>query len=360
MLDNTGYSGTETALLEVGHYLVQRGHTVILTGFNITTKYTADGMTYIPHEQLLEQKSQYLSNLDFFCPIFYVHIDHHQNDILNELDPQKTFIWIWMQCNVQHYPLTAYFERGFRMCASFLSPFVEQFYDKSMFHSCVTIGNAIGTHFLQEVQTPQQKKGRWVFHASYERGGDIANLVFHLVQKTKPEVAKSLHYASYDTVDHNKSNDQNDVHFHGSLGKRDIASLLSSADYFVYPLVLPSGLVHHDTYGSVMLEALASGAIVVTWNIACIPSVYHDYVIGITPTWDDSMYDPFSIFGTVNHYMNSYHAIETMANTILEIEKHPDYKEKVRRRGMEWARKQIWENRGKSYEQWLLSALAKS
>lgn len=182
----------------------------------------------------------------------------------------------------------------------------------------------------------------------------MAYRVFKYVQNKRPDACTSIHYASYFAPDSSLIQpllQDVDVHWHSSLPKNKIASLLNEADYFVYPLVLPDAVVHHDTFASVVLEALASGVIVVTWNVACIPHVYGDYVIQVEPD-DVPGYDRRARYGR-NAWMLTDEAVQRLGEKILYLEEHPEEKEILRERGRTWAKTQTWDVVGKQYEEWL-------
>lgn len=355
--DKSGFSGTETALIEISHSLVQKGHTVFICGMTRQSSIDTDGVRYItvadaPH-------TVNMGELDYFCPIFYT-TGHEHDHLLRMCNRDRTIVWVWMQCFIDANSIrTKYIHNGYRVCASFLSPYMEKAYALDMFHSWVTIGNAVGNMFCidETIAQNQNRTGNWMYHATYERGGPVASRVFNYVSQRIPSAAKELHYASYYTDDVHKFQNQQALVWHGSISKKEVATFLTQSDYFVYPLVLHYGSVHHDTFGSVMLEALACGAIVVTWNVACIPSVYSDYVLALTPKCDAG-YDPQAPFG-YNHWMNSEEAVAMMAEKIIELEQNPDKKEAIRQRGMQWAQTQTWESKSKDYEAWLSANLTK-
>lgn len=345
--NKSGFSGTETALMEVGSFLAEKGHEITICGINANATHETANLHIVPLSKIHD-----FHDFDFFCPLFYIH-SHEALHIVNKLDPKRTIIWVWMQCFVDEGAIrSTYIQRGFRVCASFLSSYVENSYNKSMFHSWTTIGNAVGSHFLTSPPS-QNRQGNWMYHAVFERGGQVAGRVFQYVKQRNPDAAKQLHYASYYT--HDSPRHASDIQWHASISKSKVASLLSSMDYFVYPLVLPSNSVHHDTYGSVILEALASGAIVITWNVACIPGVYGDYVVALDPKREYG-YDPFARFSS-NPWMNTDDAVAMLGEKILHLERNPQEKELLRQKGMAWAREQTWTTRGEAYESWLLSTL---
>ena len=348
--EGSGFSGTETALIEVASYLSKCGHEIYYFITDAET-YTTNGITVC--SPTIMEDPNFVKNIDIFSPIFFVE-ENITSYILSKLNPQQTKIWLWFQCFINDNSIKSIINMGFKVIASFLSPYVRDKYDLSMFYSHITVGNAIGDVFMTENSiTSSERKGNVIFHASYERGGNLLHDIINRVNSVLPDNVKSLNYASYYTLNNNRVD--NSLCYrtvnHGSLSKIGISNLLSNCDYFVYPLVLPDGQVHHDTYGSVILEALSRGTIVITWNVACIPCVYSDYVVKIEPKRVDG-YEPFARFST-NRWMLSDEAIDMFANKIIELEANPDEKERLRANGIAWAQTQTWEDRGKVYNSWL-------
>ena len=129
---------------------------------------------------------------------------------------------------------------------------------------------------------------------------------------------------------------------HGSLSKERVAEILRGSEYFIYPLVTPENHVHHDTFGCVILEALSLGVIVVTWNVACIPWIYADYVVGLEPP---GAYPKNQRF-VKDAWFSSDEAVNRLTNAVIELEMNPSRKHATRQRGIEWAQQQTWDKSG--------------
>jgi hypothetical protein len=346
----TGFSGTETALFEVCNFLVKNGHEIIILGMS-DTSYTTNEILIGPVTMI--EDNTICDNIDIVCPIFFVGANGFKY-ILSKMDSDRTRVWLWSQLFIDERFIQEIKNDGFDVIISFLAPYVREKYNLSLLYSHVTIGNAIGDVFLTPLPKINKKRqGNWIFHASFERGGRVALDIMERVRKCVPNAAKKIHIASYYTSDHMKLHQSSAIEYkyHGSLSKQKISDLLSETDYFVYPLVHDNGTVHHDTYGTVMLEALARGVIVVTWNVACIPSVYGEHVVTIDPNRVGG-YDPNARFGN-NSWMLSDEAKEMFVDKIKELEANPVKKEEIRTKGIEWARTQTWDECGKKYLKWL-------
>ena len=180
-----------------------------------------------------------------------------------------------------------------------VSDFVKRFYDKCGL-PYRTIYNAVNDSiFVNNNLDYDRKKGNFVFFASFERGGELCIRIFSKINSIYDKKCK-LHITSYEKDDFEKINDSNDpssIVKYSSLSKVHIKKLLDECDYFIYPLVnKTTGSVHHDTFACVILEALACGVTVITWDVACFKSIYSNHIDLIDPPIK-STYNPQAQFG---------------------------------------------------------------
>ena len=336
MVKGGGFSGTETALLEAARCLRIAGNDVTIYGLNRTLFRDSCGIEHVPLNRLPRAR---LSALDWYCPMFYV-ADAHHLALLSALDPARTRVLVWLHCIVDPSGIERIKSLGYRVYAQYVSSFVAQRYAGIALDGSWTIGNGIDPRFFGASDC--RVKGRWAFLASFERGGEMARMVFDRVRATAPEAASELHTASYWSHD-TRPGCEFEVN-HGSLSKRGVAKLLHSAEYFVYPLVLPSGAVHHDTFACVVLEALAAGVTVITWDVACLREVYGDHVTLVEPPAHEG-YDARAPLSS-NPDMRSEESVDALARAVLVNE---DMSEEDRARKREaargWALAQTWASR---------------
>lgn len=350
-----GFSGTETALLEISRGLVQLGHQVTILR-TLSARYETEGVRIVPWDdrQLIEWDA-----IDYYCPIFYPGMPESQ-ELLGCLSPARTWVWVWMQCFVSDSDLEAIRQRGFRVACSHLSKYASRHYAKANPARHVVIGNAVSTLFTTPVAFSRKGAGRWVFHATFERGGAVAERVFRRVRELRPDLATELHFASYYLPDAfaTHSTTTSGLIGHGSLSKSRIVELLDDSDFFVYPLVLESSSIHHDTYGSAILEALARGVTVVTWDVACNRDVYGDQLVLAAPLACPG-YEPQARFGS-NHRLKSDEAVELLATRVSQYGAQSDEDKLAQRRhASDWAQQQTWASRVHSYNKWLSDLLLK-
>jgi glycosyltransferase involved in cell wall biosynthesis len=348
--EGCGFSGTETALLEMSKFLVDRGHSVQIYG--VANTYTDYGINFISEHDI----DRVDLDIDWYSPIFFCFFNT-QKQLLKRLNPEHTKVFIWFQCFILDSFIHEIKQR-FRVYGQYLSNYVANEYpDIIDINNSWIIYNGIDENFTNiEIPDTTVKRGNWIFHAVYERGGSIAKQIFSKINSLDEKVASKMQLLSYYTPDMSKYKSSKNIINCGSKPKMEVRNMLLESDYFVYPLILDDGRVHHDTFGSVMLEALASGVIVVVWDVACISSVYEDYVVKIPVPEHiirDYNYNPSARFASC-HWMKSDEAQQIYIDKIMELESDKVKKELIRSRGIEWARKFTWESLASKMEEQLI------
>jgi hypothetical protein len=296
-------------------------------------------------------------DVDWYSPLFFLGWNF-ESEVRNKINPYRTKFLIWFHCFISD-EWVFILNKWYKVYGQYVSNFVANEYtsllDKE--HSW-TIYNGLNKLFT-DIAIPEtsSKKGNWIFHVTYERGGEAVKQIFEKINHQNNTIANKLNLLSYYSPDNNIVKTTESIFYHGSKTKIEVRDFLLKSDYFVYPLVNPGGAVNHDTFGTVMLEALACGCIVIVWDVACISSVYEDYVIKITvPEHAKITYNPLARSGSCP-WMQSDEAQQLFIDAILELETNQDRKEMIRRRGVEWARKYTWESLGSDMESQLLSHL---
>ena len=125
---------------------------------------------------------------------------------------------------------------------------------------------------LSRIVGSRRQRNSFLWAATWERGGHMALRVFRKVRAFYPDA--TFHVASYFPIDQELKADEPGIVLHGALGKRDLYELMSKTETFIYPLVLPSGVVHKDTFGCCVSEAIACGCRVVTYGQGSLRELY--------------------------------------------------------------------------------------
>jgi glycosyltransferase involved in cell wall biosynthesis len=303
-----------------------------------------EGVHYFPIEGL---NIVDLSKIDMYIPVFFVDRPESQR-VISLLNPDKTRVCIMLHCFLSCYEQVDITYAPFKVDVICPSDFVYHHHVEWMLpNRMTTILNGVPDLFLEDqCQEPRHRPGQWIFFACYERGGSLARRVFASVRASLPNAARKMHICSY--ADKRLDVTEEGHVWHGSLSKRELRSVLDECEYFVYPLVSPEGVVHHDTFACVIAEALSRGVIVITLDVACIPSLYGDIVVQV-PHIPCVGYDPQRKIGLYNDNILSEEMVTSIKGAILDLESNPERKLSLRRRGMEWAHSIPWSKQADIY-----------
>ena len=136
------------------------------------------------------------------------------------------------------------------------------------------IPNPIMDEMINEVLTtnPVKKKHKFIFHAGWGRGGDVA---IDAVRQL-PYEDKEFHAFDYLMCTHPHS----DPFFyrHNGVDKNTLFTHLAESEYFIYPLYTPYKDIHMDTFSCVVAEAIALGCTVLTYPLGALPENFDGYV----------------------------------------------------------------------------------
>ncbi|MEW5315190.1 MAG: hypothetical protein WDW38_006636 [Sanguina aurantia] len=293
-----GFSGTDTSMLEIAGHLVKRGHGVhVLSGGPATRRPGHDGISYMSPDRSYMDDPVQVRTMAAVSTLVLVYLTPESlgemAEVMRRASNSRLRVVLW--CHSLH--LGAHeFEfvkqvcaaRGAHLSVVGVSDFVREKLRPTL-EACgltgayITIPNAVNPDLFTGEQGGRvgvREPRSMVFFASYERGGRIAKEV-HARLGLRGLAMGGMHVFSYC-----------DASITG-LSKSSLARRLRTCDIFVYPLILDCGSVHHDTFACVVLEAMASGVLVVTWDVACLRGVYGD-LITLVPTPICPGYDPAS------------------------------------------------------------------
>lgn len=135
-----------------------------------------------------------------------------------------------------------------------------------------TIPNPVMDDIINEVlaTNPVRKPHKFIFHAAWARGGNVAVKAVRELEYPDAE----LHAFDYLMATH----DHKDTFFHRHNGvdKKTLFTHIAESEYFVYPLYTPYQDVHKDTFSCVVAEAIALGAIPITYPLGALPDLFSE------------------------------------------------------------------------------------
>jgi FkbM family methyltransferase len=127
------------------------------------------------------------------------------------------------------------------------------------------------------------------------------------------------------------------VQIEGS-SKKHVFSCLPKCKYFLYPLInLENDMIHYDTFGYVVLEALLHGVVVVAPKIAIYEELYGDAIYYIE-TNDIIPQDDLKYWRKSNHNFG-YPLLQRYVDAVLLLEKDEELREQYIHRGLSLKKK---------------------
>lgn len=338
-LDNlnngSGFSGSDTCMLEMAGGLARGGHGVRVMVGGPSAAAGADGIHYLACPVTDACELSDLKRVDVVVvSYFFGQGSQDLFDVMSQLSHPGIRIFMWCQSTFPHHDVD-FLERvtehfGARLSLIGVSDFAGGIMQtrKRASSSYHTILNGVNPDIFDGVG--ERVHLSFAFTACYERGGRVAELVHETLARRGHHMGE-MRVSSY----------CNSVAKNPSLSKRAVAQMLREADYMVYPLSLDDGRIHHDTYGCVVLEAMASGALVVTWDVACLRGVYGDLITLVPPPVCEG-YDPAAENGS-NPEMLSQSSIDRLADAVVGLAMLPPAeRERRRSRARAWALMQTW------------------
>ena len=343
-----GGSGTDTSSVLVAEYLAKQGHEVVFVADKLEPRleeeYKAKGRVYTPGEEFYGVK---YTNIEF------EGIDNKEFDILISMlwfhDYDKLPItvtksliywshmqWVYGIDQIVSFAKNNNLSLGFvhisewekKMTGGLTQSIVDR--EKDMNVQLSLIPNPVMDEMINEViySKPTRKPHKFVFHAAWARGGNVA---IEAVRKLNyPD--SEFHAFDYLMATHNHP----DTFFnlHNGVDKKTLFTNIAESEYFIYPLYTPYQDVHKDTFSCVVAEAIALGAIVVTYPLGALPENFEGFCqwldfpegVDVEKMQNESLTKDLDGKFTIT---------DNIVAKIKYLEENPQIKEDLRRRGKE-------------------------
>jgi glycosyltransferase involved in cell wall biosynthesis len=343
-----GGSGTDSSSIVVAEYLADQGHEVVFVTEALEPQleklYKENGRVYVPG---MKVRNVIYTNLQF------EGIENREFDILinslwfakyNELPIKVTkaliywnhMQWLYGLSEIMNYTRDNNLKLGFVNISNWEKGMNQSTIDhiKSQIPDVkqTLIPNPIMDDIVNEVcdMNLTKKKHKFIFHAAWARGGNVAVEAVRQLGFTDCE----FHAFDYLLATH----DHRDSFFrkHDGVDKKTLFKHLAESEYFVYPLYTPYKDVHKDTFSCVVAEAIALGAIPITYPLGALPENFEGHCIWIDfPDKADPVKmqkeqlskDEEGIFKD---------NIEKIVEKIMYLENNPQVKDELRAKGKQY------------------------
>ena len=346
---NGGGSGTDGSSILIAEYLAKQGHEVVFAferlepqleqqykeeGKDFTPGTVVNGVTYTFTD------FENIDNLEF--DILVSSLWFHDYHTMPIRVTKSVIYWCHMQwiygegelvdyCKIHNLTLgfvhISDWER--RMNESTVETARSKYKDKVL---TSLIPNPIMDEMITKVLSNdiKRKPHKFVFHAGWARGGDVA------VEALRQLDFTDLEFHSFDYLLATHQHSDSFFRSHNGVDKHTLFSHIAESEYFLYPLYTPYEDVHKDTFSCVVAEAIALGAIPITYPLGALPEYFRDYCFwinfpkGANP---EKMQNEALSKDLQGLFKNN---IENIVDAIYYLEQNPTIKNSIRNRGKDY------------------------
>ena len=176
---------------------------------------------------------------------------------------------------------------------------------------------------------PKRKPHKFVFHAAWARGGNVA--VEAVRQLNYPDT--EFHAFDYLMATHNHQDSF--FNLHNGVDKKTLFTNIAESEYFIYPLYTPYQDVHKDTFSCVVAEAIALGAIVVTYPLGALPENFEGYCAWLDFPPDTNP-EEMQKEALTKDLDGKFKITSNIVEKINFLEANPHVKNEIRQKGKEY------------------------
>jgi len=344
---NGGGSGTDTSTIVIAEYLASQGHEVVIASEKLEP----------PLEKEYAQKGIFFNPGKKVRGVIYTNFEF-ENIHIQEFDILINSLWFQDYNNLPvkitkaviywcHMQWIYGIDELIKFCTdnSLKLGFVNiSEWEKEM--NSGTVNNAVNRYpetkttlipnpimddMIDEVlsENPQRKPHKFVFHASWPRGGNVS---IDAVRQL-PWDDKEFHAFDYLMVTHQHPDEF--FHKHNGVDKKTLFTHIAESEYFVYPLYTPYQDVHKDTFSCVVAEAIALGAIVLTYPLGALPENFDGYC-----QWLDfpegTEPEKMQAESLSKDLEGKFQCTDNIIQKINYLEENPQIKEEIRQKGKDY------------------------
>jgi glycosyltransferase involved in cell wall biosynthesis len=288
-----GGSGTDTSSIVAAECLAKAGHEVVFAFDKLEPQLEESYEKFVPGTKIngvqytFRETFEGIDNLEFDVLISSLWFQDYENmpiKISKALIYWSHMQWVYGLDEMIRYVNNNDLNFAFVHISSWQKEMVQGCVDHMKnnmknFKKEVLIPNPIMDDIVKEVESLNivRKPHKFIFHASWARGGNVA----HEVVKRLPYEDKELHAFDYLMTIHDHRDSF--FHIHQGVDKLSLFKHLAESEYFLYPLYTPYQDVHKDTFSCVVAEAIAMGTIVLTYPLGALPENFSEYCVWVDP-----------------------------------------------------------------------------
>jgi hypothetical protein len=341
-----GGSGTDTSSVLVAEYLAKQGHEVVFVADRLEPKleedYKANGREYIAGEEFYGVKYtniefEGIENKEFdilISMLWFQDYDKLPIKVTKSLIYWSHMQWVYGIDQIINYTKDNNLSLGFVHISDWekkmTGPLTESVKNRES-NISVQIGlipNPIMDEMINEVlySKPKRKPHKFVFHAAWARGGNVA------VEAVRKLNFPDSEFHAFDYLMATHSHQDSFFNLHNGVDKKTLFTNIAESEYFIYPLYTPYQDVHKDTFSCVVAEAIALGTIVVTYPLGALPENFGEFCqwLDFPEGVDVEVMQNESL---TKDYEGKFKITDNIVNKINYLEENPQIKESIRNNG---------------------------
>lgn len=346
---NGGGSGTDTSSVLIAEHLAKQGHEVVFVTEKLEPQLEADyqkrGRRNVPGESFYGVR---YTNIDFdgienkTFDILVSMLWFHDYDKLPITVTKSLIYWSHMQWvygidQITNFVKNNNLSLGFVHISDWekgmTGGLTESIKNKeeNVNVQITTIPNPIMDEMIEQVlsSNPKRKPHKFVFHAAWARGGNVA--VEAVRQLNYPDT--EFHAFDYLMATHNHQDSF--FNLHNGVDKKTLFTNIAESEYFIYPLYTPYQDVHKDTFSCVVAEAIALGAIVVTYPLGALPENFEGYCAWLDFPPDTNP-EEMQKEALTKDLDGKFKITSNIVEKINFLEANPHVKNEIRQKGKEY------------------------
>lgn len=284
-----GASGTDTSNILIAEYLASIGHDVVYCSDSLEPqleeKYRINGILPPDGKKIrgvsyTDKQLTGIDNREFDILVNNLWFENYKSlpvKITKGLIYWSHMQWLYGYDKIKEYVLDNNLKFGLvnislwekEMNFSSISRF---FKDIPNFLNTI-IPNPVADDILTDVHNLNLKKkpGKFVFHAAWARGGNVA------IDAVRKLDIPNKEFHAFDYLLSTHAHTDNFFHLHNGVDKKTLFTHLAEAEYFLYPLYTPYQDVHKDTFSCVVAEAIALGTVPITFPLGALPENFSGF-----------------------------------------------------------------------------------
>jgi glycosyltransferase involved in cell wall biosynthesis len=343
-----GGSGTDTSSVLVAEYLAKQGHEVVFVADKLEPRleeeYKAKGRIYVPGEEFYGVKYTNdnfdgIENREFdilVSMLWFQDYDKLPITVTKGLIYWSHMQWIYGIDHIKNYVKDNNLSLGFVHISEWEKKMTGGLTESIKGNEVNTnvqitlIPNPIMDEMINEVvySKPTRKPHKFIFHAAWARGGNVA---IEAVRKLNyPDT--EFHAFDYLMATHNHQDSF--FNLHNGVDKKTLFTNIAESEYFIYPLYTPYQDVHKDTFSCVVAEAIALGAIVVTYPLGALPENFGEFCQWLDfPEGVDV--EKMQNEALTKDLEGKFTVTDNIVEKIKHLEENPQIKEELRKKGRE-------------------------